>query len=122
MNYNLILGYLILTIHILFIIFIVFIPFFTNNIYILLIIIYFDVILLTQWYLLDSCFFDNIENYLFKKKLVYKNGKDKSIIVYYIEKIIGERASFLFFSLMPVIISTYCVLKIINNLKYNKLK
>ena len=70
--------------------------------------------MLTSWYLLGDCFSDKIESYIFKKKFFYKNKKEKSVFVYCFEKIIGEKNAFYLFSLTPLIISTFIVLKIMN--------
>jgi hypothetical protein len=108
------LGCIIYFIHFIFNITIIFLPYFTNNIYILLTIIIFNIYILSQWYLLDNCILNKIENDLLSREnTISKEGRVKSVFVYHFEKMFGEKATHVFFSLIPLLNSTYCYIKII---------
>lgn len=113
--FKLLLGYIIIIIHFIFNIIIIFSPYITNNIYILLGIILINVFILSQWFLLGSCFLNGIENKLLSKEdSEYNNGTEKSSFLYLFEKYFGESNSYTFFSLVPLINSTYSTYKIIS--------
>lgn len=107
------LGYMVMLLHIIFNFVIIFTPYITNNIYLLLLVIVTNVFILTQWYLLGSCFLNKIENILTQTNdSVYENGNDKSIFVRLIQSYVGEKPAFVFLSLIPLINSTYSGIKI----------
>ena len=113
--FKLLLGYIIIIIHFIFNIIIIFSPYITNNIYILLGIILINVFILSQWFLLGSCFLNGIENKLLSKEdSEYNNGTEKSSFLDLFEKYFGESNSYTFFSLVPLINSTYSTYKIIS--------
>ena len=113
-------GNLIVFAHFVFNIFMIFMPYLTNNIYILITIIALNICILTQWYLLGNCFLNKIESvFLGREKNISSDGLEKSSFVYYFEKVIGEKNTHLFFSLIPLINSIYCYVKIMHLLRYN---
>jgi len=114
---KLLLGYTIIIVHFVFFLIKTFLPFITNNVYILLAIIILNVYILTQWVLLGGCALNSIERILLEDESTYENGKEKSSFIYFFGKYFGERNSYIFFSLVPLIISTYSTFKIINILK-----
>jgi hypothetical protein len=115
-------GYLIIILHFTFNIIMIFIPYFTNNIYILLLVIIVNNFILTQWFLLGNCILNKLENILLSRKNTsYEDGKEKSFFIYYFEHIFGEKNVYIFFSLIPLINSTYSVFKIIQNLNKKKI-
>lgn len=106
-------GYMVVMFHLCFNIFMISIPYITNNIYILLLVIVTNVFILTQWFLLGSCYLNNLENILLQSDdTVYENGSNKSIFIRLVQPYFGENAAFVFFSLIPLFNSTYAGIKI----------
>ena len=117
-NYNIImLKYIFLFVHFVIIIILLFLPYFTNNLYILLTLILVYNLILTQYYLLGSCFLNKIENKLFKKNNISKEGRVKSIFTNPVEKILGEKNAHIFLSLLPLLNTIYIYIKLILILK-----
>jgi hypothetical protein len=115
-------GYLVMILHILFSIFVIFAPFITNNIHILLLVIIVKSFILTQWFFFGSCFLNKIENDLLSRTdTVYEDGKEKSFFVHYFAKYFDESNTYTFFSLLPLIVSTFCILKIMYILHKKKI-
>ena len=114
------LGCMMYLIHFILFLIMNFLPFFTNNIYILFTIIFVNIYLLTQWYLIGNCIANKIENILLSREDEYtksKDGREKSGLIYCFEPIFGEKPTHIFFSSIPLIISTYCYIKILSILK-----
>jgi len=111
------LKYIFLFVHFVIIIILLFLPYFTNNLYILLTLILVYNLILTQYYLLGSCFLNKIENKLFKKNNISKEGRVKSIFTNPVEKILGEKNAHIFLSLLPLLNTIYIYIKLILILK-----
>jgi hypothetical protein len=107
------LEYILLLVHFIIIIILLFLPYFTKNIYLLLTLIVVYNIILTQYYLLGSCFLNKIENKLLKTQNLSNEGREKSVFSYHIEKLIGEKNTHIFLSLIPLINTIYIYIKLI---------
>ncbi len=70
--------------------------------------------MLTQWFILGDCIMNRIENQFLHTDYVNldENEKTKSIFIHIFEDIMGENTHN-YFSVIPLIISTYCFLKIL---------
>lgn len=89
-------------------------PFFTDKIYILLLIMMIYICLLTQWFILGDCIMNK-----YKNQFLYDNyynlsdeEKTKSVFLHISESSMGENTHS-YFSLIPLIISFYCFFKIL---------
>ncbi len=113
-----ILGYLIMFFHNLFILVKLYIAFTTTNVYLLLAIIIINILILIQWVLLDGCVTHRIENMLLKyNHTILENGQEKSESVRFFGKYFGEKNVYVFFSLVPVIESLYASFKILQKFR-----
>jgi hypothetical protein len=115
---KLLLGYIIITFHVVLNLMMYILCYTTTNIYILLAIIIINVFILTQWFLLGNCILNSIENILLSNDdSTYEMKEKESMFVSFLGKYFGERNVYVFFSLIPLIISTYSTFKIIHILK-----
>ena len=117
---NILLSKLIKLLHILFEIFIILGPYVFNDIRMLLFLLLCYLLVMTQWYLFNSCLLTDIEYKLSGQKSVqYKDGTNKSFMVVFLEKNLNmnEKTLFYIFTLVPVFNSIVCLLKILY--KYN---
>lgn len=112
---NKILSYLIRIFHIMYLVFSIIGPYIFNDIKILIFLVLVYLFTITQWYLFNSCLLTDIEYKLSnEKKTKYKDGSDKSFMVYFFEKNfnIDEKVLFYIFTLIPVFNSVICLIKI----------
>jgi hypothetical protein len=110
-----ILSIIIKIIHAIYFIFVLIGPYIFNDIRILLILIFFYVITITQWYLFNRCLLTDIEDSLAKTtSLYYKDGKPKSFITGFIQEKLNmsEEVAGMILTLIPVINSIVCLIKI----------
>ena len=117
---HILLSKLIKLLHILFEIFIILGPYVFNDIRMLLFLLLCYLLVMTQWYLFNSCLLTDIEYKLSGQKSVqYKDGTNKSFMVVFLEKNLNmnEKTLFYIFTLVPVFNSIVCLLKILY--KYN---
>jgi hypothetical protein len=113
---NIFLSKLIKLLHIIFEIFIISGPYVFNDIRILLFLLLCYLLVMTQWYLFNSCLLTDIEYKLSGQKSVqYKDGTNKSFMVVFLEKNLNmnEKTLFYIFTLIPVFNSIVCLLKIL---------
>lgn len=112
---NKILSYLIRILHIIYLIISIIGPYIFNDIRILIFLIIVYLFTITQWYLFNTCLLTDIEYKLSnEKKTKYKDGTEKSFMVYFFEKNlnIDEKVLFYIFTLIPVFNAIICLIKI----------
>lgn len=112
---NKILSYIIRILHIVYLILSIIGPYIFNDIKILILFVIIYIFTITQWYLFNTCLLTDIEYKLTnEKKTKYKDGSEKSFMVYFFEKNfnINEKVLFYIFTLIPVFNSIVCLFKI----------
>lgn len=93
-------------------------PYLLNNNVALGILIIYNILIVTQWYLIGGCILTPLEEYLGNYKNEYENGNSKSYMVNICESLgVSEATSFYIFVLIPIVNTTVCVIKILNNCK-----
>ena len=109
---NILLAYVIKTIHLAYFVTIAIGPYITNSVPYLLLLIILYISAVTSWYLIGNCFLTDIENYL----LGIKNepNKDDSFITIYLGTLFGSYGKYMptILSIIPLINTMVCLIKI----------
>lgn len=89
-------------------------PYLTNNLLFLLLLVFYNIALISGWYIFNGCwltqleqtFQDNVEN--------YENGNEKSFITTFLQNTFGidEMVIYYFITFVPIINSAVCLWKI----------
>jgi hypothetical protein len=118
-------GYVSIFIHIIFTAFMVVAPFYTNNANLLMILIFMNACLLTEWYVLGGSVLNNYDHYAYtwEEKYQYHTGLNASIPVICVHKLTGCSVELLgkITACVPLALITFMLWKIYN-MQHKKLK
>ena len=106
------------TFHVILILFEFFGPYFFYDNNILALLIFLNILIITQWYIFNKCLLTDLEMSLGATSMYnYKDGNSKSFIAHYLELISGldEKTVYYIFCLVPLINTIVCLYKILNN-------
>ena len=103
-NILFILGYLIKTIHVCLVISVIVGPYLVNNILLLSLLIMYNIIMISSWYVYGNCFLTDIEQYLDGTVDIYDDGTSRNFISSFITQYICDEKTMLrLFILIPVV-------------------
>lgn len=115
---NIFLLYLLYLLHIFLVFIVVGLPFLTKKIYLLLLIILFNIIVVTGWYIHGYCICNDIEDYLLEKR--EERIENKSFISSFVENnlsfLMDEKYISKVISSIPLVSTIICIYKIHKNL------